>query len=92
MSDTDEFRFLAGAGDLSGDERISLLAGCIANQQRAGFRDAIDIREAHCPHCDAPGFNTGWGFYRFTCGLEVLSDGEESSGCGRATIAEGGKP
>jgi hypothetical protein len=65
--------------NLCDDERLALLAGCIADQQRAGFGDVLDLRQIECPCCTAPGFNTGWGFWRHTCGAESHDEGV--SGC-----------
>lgn len=68
--------------NLADDPRIALLAGCVANQQRnAGFGLTIDIREAKCPACRAPGFNTGMGFWAHTCGAEYLASGETAEPC-----------
>jgi hypothetical protein len=67
--------------DLSKDHRLAMLACCVASQQSAGFRDWIDIREAKCPDCNAPGFNTGWGVWRFACNAEIHSDGEPCEPC-----------
>lgn len=77
----DTYRFMAGEGDLSGQPRDALLAVCIAQQQAAGFGHVIDLRLAPCPDCKAPGFNTGWGFWRHVCGAEILSGGETSTAC-----------
>ena len=82
MKDDDALHFLAGFGDLSADPRLACLAVCVVNQQAAGFRNAIDIREATCPDCKASGFNTGWGFWRFSCGAEILIGGEFGEPCG----------
>jgi hypothetical protein len=68
--------------DASSDTRCAILAVCVADQQRAGFKSYIDLRQASCPDCTAPGFNTGWGFWRFACGAEILSDGEPCEPCG----------
>ena len=82
MSSGDLFRFMEGEGDLSGDPRIRCLAACLVNQQAAGFKHVIDLREAKCPDCDASGFNTGWGYWQFACGAEILTDGTPSKDCG----------
>jgi hypothetical protein len=71
-----------GDTNLAQDERIALLAVCVASQQSAGFRDYIDLREAACPNCEAVGFNAGWGYWAFVCGAEILSDGEPCKPCG----------
>lgn len=69
--------------DNASDARLSLMAACVANQQRfAGFKSVIDIREAQCPDCKAPGFNTGMGVWLFTCGAEILSGGTPDVPCG----------
>lgn len=44
----------------------------------------IDNRVAHCPVCAAPGMNTCWGYWAFTCGSEVGSDGEFTGDCKNA--------
>lgn len=86
------FRF-AVDGDscinLAGDRRIALLAVCVASQQGAGFGDYLDLRQVECPACRAPGFNTGWGAWRFTCGAEVLGgeDVDFTEPCGAKTEA-----
>lgn len=64
-------------------ERLDCLAAAVLNQQRAGFKSYVDTREAKCADCGASGFNTGWGFWHFACGLEILSDGEPREPCGR---------
>lgn len=62
--------------------RLNALAAAVVNQQAAGFGEYIDTREVHCANCGASGFNTGWGYWHFSCGLELLSDGEgECSPC-----------
>lgn len=86
-----EVQFLRGdAGDdfvnLANDPKLALLATCIISQQSAGFEDrkgrpVADLREVKCPTCGAPGFNTGWGYWKHACGAEVLTDGEESEPC-----------
>lgn len=79
------FRFTSskpGEANLVEDEKIKFLATCIVSQQRAGFGDVIDLREGRCPDCKAIGFNTGWGYFAYTCGAEILSDGEEGKQCG----------
>lgn len=78
------FRFLrshAGETNLVENDSTKLLAECIVWQQRAGFGDAIDLRQTDCPTCHAHGYNTGWGYLAFTCGSEILTDGEESKPC-----------
>lgn len=84
MPDT-EYRYAPddeGTSNLAHDPRLSLLAVCIASQQSAGFKEYLDLREAPCSECKAPGFNTGWGFWKHTCGAEILSDGEIGEPCG----------
>jgi hypothetical protein len=71
------------APSASDQERLDCLAACIVNQQNAGFGSYLDVREMHCADCGASGFNTGWGFWEFACGLEVLTDGEPSVPCSR---------
>lgn len=75
--------------DLSKDARLSLLAACIADQQRAGFGDLLDMRQAPCPVCKSPGFNTGWGFFLHTCGAEI-GGGEIMRTCAAVTEAGDG--
>jgi hypothetical protein len=41
----------------------------------------IDNRVANCPMCKAPGMNTCWGYWKFTCGAEVLTCGDVSESC-----------
>lgn len=87
--------FIAGgAGDgwaanLRDDPKMRLLAACIVHQQDAGFGAAADLRQATCPECGAPGFNTGWGYFAYECGAEILTDDEatSSSPCGRLARA-----
>lgn len=43
--------------------------------------DLIDRRVVYCPDCGAGGMNTTWGYWRFTCGAEILTDGEPSVPC-----------
>lgn len=72
-----DYQFAADDGastNLASDPKIASLASCIANQQRAGFKTLLDLRQASCPQCRAPGFNTGWGYFAFTCGAEVSGD------------------
>lgn len=82
----------AGLVNLAGDAKMRLLATCIISQQHAGFEDrkgrpVVDLREAKCESCGAPGFNTGWGYWKHECGAEVLSGGEESEPCGAKAAA-----
>ncbi len=72
-----------GATNLADDERLALMACCVASQQNAGFKDYIDIRQTPCPECKGAGFTTGWGYWRFVCGAEILADGEKSEPCRR---------
>jgi hypothetical protein len=79
-----EIRFATDVGDCKNrkdDPRLALLAVCVHSQQSAGFKNYIDLREVECPTCEAPGFNTGWGYWRFTCGAETLTCGEPSAPC-----------
>jgi hypothetical protein len=41
----------------------------------------VDWRINHCPDCGAPGMNTCWGYWAFTCGAEVLSNGDIDEPC-----------
>lgn len=93
-----EVKFLRDAQadgvNLADDPKLALLATCVISQHNAGFNDRnghplADLREAHCEGCGAPGFNTGWGYWKHTCGAEVLSDGEESEPCGRQEAVQG---
>lgn len=73
------YRFAEDDGftqNLAHDPRLALFAVCIASQQSAGFKTHLDLRQDKCPRCEGPGFNTGWGVYRFVCGAEVLNDEE----------------
>lgn len=77
-----------GAKNLADDPRFCTMALCVLSQQDAGLKTkggtpVIDLREAECPDCQSPGYNTGWGHWRFTCGAEILSDGEPSEPCAR---------
>lgn len=75
----------SGSINLADDPKLALLAVSIASQQSAGFKEYLDLREVHCPDCGAAGFNTGWGYWHFVCGAEILSDGEPSEPCGDPT-------
>lgn len=71
--------------DLSKDPVFACLAVAVATQcTSAGFgkRLVIDIRQARCQNCEAPGFNTGMGFWLHSCGAEILSSGEVCKPCG----------
>ena len=91
MSDDGEKIRFAENGDeapaAADQDRLNALAAAVLNQQRAGFKNYVDAREMKCADCGASGFNTGWGFWQFACGLEVMSDGEESDLCGNAKVA-----
>lgn len=43
--------------------------------------DLIDRRVVNCPDCGAAGMNTCWGYWEFTCGAEILPDGEPNEPC-----------
>lgn len=43
----------------------------------------IDLRVVECPVCSAPGMNTCWGYWKFTCGAKIFSDGEVETFCFR---------
>ena len=75
-----------GVLNLADDERLATMAACVVNQQAAGFRDYIDLRQVPCPDCGGAGFNTGWGFFKHVCGAEILSDGEPAEPCGRVAV------
>lgn len=84
MTDGQPMRFAAHdemAPEAADQNRLNCLAAAIANQQRAGFKDYLDTREMHCACCQASGFNTGWGFWEFSCGMTILSDGEQDEPC-----------
>lgn len=85
--DNEEIKFIRGDGDLSDDPHYATLAVSILHQQRAGFKNTIDLRRFNCPVCNGPGYNTGFGWLMFACGNEVLSDGEQGDGECRAAIA-----
>lgn len=80
--ETVRFAEMAGTTPAADQERLNHLAYCIATQQVAGFGSYLDTREFHCADCKAPGFNTGWGYFSFACGLEIGSDAEEQKPCG----------
>lgn len=83
-SEPKAYRFaksVEGAPSLHTDPKIALLACCVADQQRAGFKEYLDLRQFECPVCDAPGFNTGWGVVAYTCGAEYHGDGEAANPC-----------
>jgi hypothetical protein len=65
----------------SGVSRSEFKTEIFALQRGAGFARP-DTREVTCAGCQALGMNTGWGYWKFRCGAEVLSDGEHSSECG----------
>ncbi len=71
--------------NLADDPTMKCLATCIVSQQAAGFKTKrgplVDLRQMACPTCGSPGFNTGWGYFLFSCGEEVLSDGEARRQC-----------
>ncbi|MCK6440360.1 MAG: hypothetical protein L6Q71_09195 [Planctomycetes bacterium] len=67
--------------DLAESPDMRLLATCVVSQQRAGFRDVVDLRVCRCPDCNSKGFNTGWGYWLFSCGAEILSDGTPGEPC-----------
>lgn len=77
MSDYTFVRGLPHAPNLADDPRLAAMAAAVANQQRAGFKRVIDLRQFACPACKAPGFNTGWGDIAFICGGAIV--GEEWS-------------
>lgn len=52
---------------------------CIEAQKRAGF-PAPDERVVKC-ECGAAGYNTGWGWWAFECGAEIISDGTVCEPC-----------
>lgn len=82
----------SGTTDRSDDPKLACLAVAVATQvTAAGFqrRLMIDLREAPCPDCKAPGYNTGMGFWMHACGSEWLSDGEPSKLCGVGERANG---
>ena len=61
-----------------------LRAECEAAQEAAGFKKHGCWpwpHEVKCEHCGALGLNTGWGWWAFTCGAEVLSDGHVDVPC-----------
>lgn len=84
MTEIGPFQFLDAESDASDnlalDPKLALLAVCVVNQQR--FTNTIDLRQAKCLKCGAVGYNTGWGFWRFTCGAGIFPDGEFAAPCG----------
>jgi hypothetical protein len=58
----------------------TILEECLASQKKAGFKQE-DRRSVPCPMCTSPGYNTGWGWWAFECGGEVLSDGTVDVKC-----------
>lgn len=58
-----------------------LLDRCLASQKKAGFPQE-DHRTVSCPSCDSTGYNTGWGYWAFECGAEILPDGTVDKPCG----------
>lgn len=62
-------------------DRLNMLAVAVMHQQSAGFVTYVDVREMKCAECGSSGFNTGLGYWQFSCGLEVLSDGDECAPC-----------
>ena len=93
MADKDEknVKFTSsevGEHNLADDPKLRLLAFCIISQQDAGFKDGhgntfVDLRQGECPTCKGAGFNTGWGFWKFVCGAEILnSEGDYIEPCG----------
>ena len=86
MADIDFLRDANADGvNLADDPKIALLAECIISQQEAGFKrngkPLADLREANCYECAASGYNTGWGYFKFLCGMENCN-GEEHAPCG----------
>ena len=74
----EEYRFWE-MPEAPADPKIKHLAACVADQQRAGFKDLIDLREVQCPDCGAPGYNTGWGFFSYLCGAEAVGEDDFKS-------------
>jgi len=93
-----EFRFMVFGDDapddggyvnLARDGRLRLMAECVVTQQRAGFGDVLDLRQCPCPECGQPGFNTGLGYFRHTCGAEVTNgEDPDCSGCSVAAARD----
>lgn len=76
-----------GEPNLADDPRFALFATCVLSQHAAGFKDSdgtevVDARQISCPTCEAPGFNTGWGYWVCICGTELMPDGSMSEPCG----------
>lgn len=59
---------------------MALLDECLKSQTAAGFQEP-DRRHVNCPGCSAEGYNSGWGYWRFECGAEFLSDGTSDKPC-----------
>lgn len=93
MADKTEITFLAGdtkdgfAANHANTPLMALFATCIVAQQDAGFGNVVDARQVNCQCCDAPGFNTGWGYWLFECGAERLTDGEIAVRCSKREAA-----
>ena len=52
------------------------------SQKDAGFGPAAPWPvEAECPDCGCLGLTTGWGYWLFQCGAEILSCGEVDKPC-----------
>lgn len=82
------FKFMRDADadsiNLADNPVMALAAVCVCSQQAAEFRECIDLRQVKCPDCGSEGFNSGWGYWTFVCGAEILTDGEPSEPCGKA--------
>jgi hypothetical protein len=93
---SDEFRFAEHdknwpAADDQG--RLDALAACIANQQKSGFGNYLDVREMKCGCCGSSGFNTGWGFFEFACGAtQINGDDDGGDPCPRLKVLEASDP
>lgn len=60
----------------------SLFEACLDSQRNAGFKTE-DRRVVQCPSCGADGYNSGWGFWHFECGAEILTSGHaDAPSCG----------
>jgi hypothetical protein len=67
-------------------DKTPILNECLDSQKRAGFKFE-DRRKVTC-RCGASGYNTGWGWWRFECGAEVLSDGNIDVPCSKTEAAD----
>lgn len=65
----------------AGNPLLAHFATCLLSQQEAGFGDTVDARQVDCPTCGAPGFNSGWGYWSFACGGQMLTSEDAAATC-----------